>query len=111
MQLLCPACSQATAQYLLYSKNGCDILRCDECGLGRARASSFDPGAYYTGDYFSGGYADGYAASGAARAPFLTRRRPKKCRASASPFSFAHRLRYDAKNKLELKTYKQGDTL
>lgn len=61
MQLLCPACSQATAQYLLYSKNGCDILRCDECGLGRARASSFDPGAYYTGDYFSGGHADGYA--------------------------------------------------
>jgi 2-polyprenyl-3-methyl-5-hydroxy-6-metoxy-1,4-benzoquinol methylase len=61
MQLLCPACRQATAQHFLYSKNGCDILQCAECGLGRAQASDFDPGAYYTGDYFSGGYADGYA--------------------------------------------------
>jgi hypothetical protein len=54
-QLLCPACRQATAQRFLYSKNGCDILQCAECGLGRAQASVFDPGAYYTGDYFSGG--------------------------------------------------------
>ncbi|MGB8757423.1 MAG: class I SAM-dependent methyltransferase [Pseudolabrys sp.] len=61
MQLLCPACRQATAQHFLYSKNGCDILQCAECGLGRAQASDFDPGAYYTGDYFSGGHADGYA--------------------------------------------------
>jgi SAM-dependent methyltransferase len=45
----------------VYSKNGCDILQCAECGLGRAQASDFDPGAYYTGDYFSGGHADGYA--------------------------------------------------
>jgi SAM-dependent methyltransferase len=60
-QLLCPACRQATAQRFLYSKNGCDILQCAECGLGRAQASVFDPGAYYTGDYFSGGHADGYA--------------------------------------------------
>jgi 2-polyprenyl-3-methyl-5-hydroxy-6-metoxy-1,4-benzoquinol methylase len=61
MQLLCPACSQATAQRFLYSKNGCDILQCAECGLGRAQTSGFDPGAYYTGDYFSGRHADGYA--------------------------------------------------
>ncbi len=61
MQLHCPACSQATAQRFLYSKNGCAILQCAECGLGRAQASDFDPGAYYTGDYFSGGRADGYA--------------------------------------------------
>ena len=61
MQLLCPACRQATAQHFLYSKNGCDILQCAECGLGRAQARDFDPGAYYTGDYFSGGHADGYA--------------------------------------------------
>jgi 2-polyprenyl-3-methyl-5-hydroxy-6-metoxy-1,4-benzoquinol methylase len=61
MKFLCPACSRATAQRFLYSKNGCDILRCAECGLGRAQAGEFDPGAYYTGDYFSGGYADGYA--------------------------------------------------
>jgi SAM-dependent methyltransferase len=61
MQLSCPACRQPTAHRLLYSKNGCDILQCADCGLGRAQASGFDPGAYYTGDYFSGGHADGYA--------------------------------------------------
>jgi SAM-dependent methyltransferase len=60
-QLPCPACGQATEQRLLYSKSGCDILRCTACGLGRAQASGFDPGAYYTDDYFSGGHADGYA--------------------------------------------------
>ena len=60
MQLSCPACGQATAHRFLYSKNGCDILRCEQCGLGRAQASGFDPGSYYTGDYFSGGHADGY---------------------------------------------------
>jgi len=45
----------------LYSKNGCDILQCATCGLGRAQASDFDPGAYYSDDYLSGGHADGYA--------------------------------------------------
>jgi SAM-dependent methyltransferase len=61
MQLSCPACRQETAHRSLYSKNGCDILQCADCGLGRAQASGFDPGTYYTGDYFSGGHADGYA--------------------------------------------------
>jgi 2-polyprenyl-3-methyl-5-hydroxy-6-metoxy-1,4-benzoquinol methylase len=61
MKLLCPACSHATAQRFLYSKNGCDILQCAECGLGRAQAGEFDPGTYYTADYFSGRHADGYA--------------------------------------------------
>lgn len=61
MRLSCPACHQVTAHRLLYSKNGCDILQCADCGLGHAQASGFDPGSYYTGDYFSGGHADGYA--------------------------------------------------
>jgi SAM-dependent methyltransferase len=61
MQLSCPACAKPTEHRLLYSKNGCDILRCEQCGLGRAQASGFDPGSYYTDDYFSGGHADGYA--------------------------------------------------
>jgi SAM-dependent methyltransferase len=61
MQLSCPACAEPTEHRLLYSKNGCDILRCEQCGLGRAQASGFDPGSYYTDDYFSGGHADGYA--------------------------------------------------
>ena len=59
--LLCPACGRVTRQEYLYSKNGCGIVRCTECGLGRALADSFDTRAYYTEDYFTGGRADGYA--------------------------------------------------
>jgi predicted RNA-binding Zn-ribbon protein involved in translation (DUF1610 family) len=58
---VCPACGQASVQRLLYSKNGCDILRCERCGLGRAEAMDFDPESYYTSDYFSGERPDGYA--------------------------------------------------
>src|SRR5262249_4957277 len=56
----CPACGRATAQRFLYAKNGCDIFRCEACGLGRSQAAHFDPAAYYTEDYFSGQHADGY---------------------------------------------------
>jgi 2-polyprenyl-3-methyl-5-hydroxy-6-metoxy-1,4-benzoquinol methylase len=59
--LICPACCRPTIQRFLYAKNGCHILRCTQCGLGRADASGFDPESYYTADYFSGGHADGYA--------------------------------------------------
>jgi SAM-dependent methyltransferase len=59
--LACPACGRTTGQELLYSKNGCDILRCTECGIGRAETVGFDPATYYTEDYFSGQHADGYA--------------------------------------------------
>jgi SAM-dependent methyltransferase len=58
---LCPACGEATPQRFLYAKNGCDILQCRACGLGRSDATNFDPAAYYTGGYFSGQHADGYA--------------------------------------------------
>ena len=58
---LCPACGEATTQRFLYPKNGCDILQCRTCGLGRSDATNFDPAAYYTGAYFSGEHADGYA--------------------------------------------------
>lgn len=61
MQLFCPACGQPTAQRRLFAKNGCDVLRCAACGLGRAQAPGFTPGQYYTEEYFSGGHADGYA--------------------------------------------------
>jgi SAM-dependent methyltransferase len=57
----CPACGHAGAHRFLYAKNGCDILRCEQCGLGRARAAGFDPGRYYTSDYFDGRHSDGYA--------------------------------------------------
>ena len=59
--LACPACGAITTQRYLYGKSGCDILQCEQCGLGRAETSGFDPAAYYTGDYFSGRHADGYA--------------------------------------------------
>lgn len=59
--LSCPACGGATRHDFLYTKNGCDILRCDSCGLGRAKTDSFDPKNYYTEDYFSGKRSDGYA--------------------------------------------------
>ncbi|MGC2780189.1 MAG: class I SAM-dependent methyltransferase, partial [Bradyrhizobium sp.] len=57
----CPACGETTPQRFLYAKNGCDILQCERCGLGRAETSGFDPATYYTGDYFTGQHADGYA--------------------------------------------------
>jgi len=59
--MVCPACARETAHRFLYAKNGCDILQCSVCGLGRTNTSGFDPESYYTSDYFDGGHADGYA--------------------------------------------------
>ena len=59
--LLCPACGRATDHRFLYSRNNCDILRCDACGVGRTDTKDFDPTTYYTEDYFSGQHSDGYA--------------------------------------------------
>ena len=44
----------------LYVKNGCEIERCDTCGLGRTETANFDPTSYYTEGYFSGAHSDGY---------------------------------------------------
>src|SRR5579871_1618857 len=57
----CPACGRLTPHSFQYRKNGCEIWRCETCGLGRADTASFDPQAFYTGDYFTGGRQDGYA--------------------------------------------------
>ena len=57
----CPACGRTTAHALCFRINGCDILQCAECGLGRTETAAFDPAAYYTEDYFSGRRTDGYA--------------------------------------------------
>jgi SAM-dependent methyltransferase len=59
--LPCPACGSTTRHLYLFSKHGCDILQCVECGIGRTEAAGFDPSSYYTQDYFSGGHLDGYA--------------------------------------------------
>jgi SAM-dependent methyltransferase len=58
--LTCPACGSITSHKRMFRKNGCEILRCSGCGLGRAEARDFDPVTYYTDEYFSGGHADGY---------------------------------------------------
>jgi 2-polyprenyl-3-methyl-5-hydroxy-6-metoxy-1,4-benzoquinol methylase len=58
--LACPACG-GIRHRLLYVKNNCDIVRCEDCGLGRAQTKNFDPKGYYTGDYFTGKRSDGYA--------------------------------------------------
>jgi SAM-dependent methyltransferase len=59
--LPCPACRRAGEHELRFRRNGCDILQCRSCGLGRAQASAFDPGSYYNEGYFSGGHCDGYS--------------------------------------------------
>jgi SAM-dependent methyltransferase len=68
----CPACRRATTHALCFRSNGCDIWRCESCGLGRAETSGFDPRAYYTGGYFSGQHSDGYSDYRAAE-PILRR--------------------------------------
>jgi 2-polyprenyl-3-methyl-5-hydroxy-6-metoxy-1,4-benzoquinol methylase len=57
----CPACDRMSEHVLRFKRNGCDIMQCRDCGLGRTETSRFDPATYYTGDYFSGGHADGYS--------------------------------------------------
>lgn len=57
----CPACGGARRHVFRFKTNGCDILQCEECGLGRTETSRFDPAAYYTEDYFSGRHSDGYS--------------------------------------------------
>jgi SAM-dependent methyltransferase len=57
----CPACGRRTEHLFRFRINGCDILQCGECGLGRTETSGFDPAAYYTEDYFSGRRLDGYS--------------------------------------------------
>jgi SAM-dependent methyltransferase len=57
----CPACNRRTEHTFRFTINGCDILECRSCGLGRAEARGFDASGYYTDDYFCGRRADGYA--------------------------------------------------
>jgi SAM-dependent methyltransferase len=64
---LCPICGTGRMHFA-YVKNGCDILRCVSCGVGRSSANDFDPSRYYTQAYFEGGREDGYAGYGSSRA-------------------------------------------
>jgi SAM-dependent methyltransferase len=57
----CPACNRVTTHALRFAINGCDIVACCSCGLGRTETCAFDPSSYYTVDYFCGRRADGYS--------------------------------------------------
>ncbi len=57
----CPACGRTTDHVLRFRTNGCDILQCRNCGLGRTETAGFEPAAYYTDDYFAGRRSDGYS--------------------------------------------------
>src|SRR5262249_21209490 len=57
----CPACSRSTEHRLRFRNNGCDVLQCLSCGIGRTETPGSDAAAYYTAASFPGGRADGYS--------------------------------------------------
>jgi SAM-dependent methyltransferase len=58
----CLVCGGSVALGPLYRVRNFQIVRCTECGLGRALTPpGFDPAGIYTESYFQGGQADGYA--------------------------------------------------
>ena len=46
---------------LLYQKDGIPIVKCKNCGLGKACAEHFDAEEYYDSSYFNGSRPDGYS--------------------------------------------------
>jgi len=56
----CLACDRPSEHDALWEKNGSQIFRCAECGLGSAIQGEFDPKAYYTADFFNGKTEGGY---------------------------------------------------
>jgi SAM-dependent methyltransferase len=58
----CLVCGVSATAEPLYRIRDFEIVRCTECGLGRALTPpGFDPARIYTEAYFQGGQADGYA--------------------------------------------------
>ena len=41
--LRCPVCGVPTLHHFCIRKNGCDVLACSACGVGRADTTNFDP--------------------------------------------------------------------
>src|SRR5579872_5939335 len=58
----CRICGSAIGQVEVFVKNGCPIVRCLACGVGRTLTDcDFVPADIYTTSYFEGGQSDGYA--------------------------------------------------
>jgi SAM-dependent methyltransferase len=56
----CPICGIADEPSFVCSKDGFEISKCRNCGVGRTVAPKFDPQEFYTADYFNGGVECGY---------------------------------------------------
>jgi 2-polyprenyl-3-methyl-5-hydroxy-6-metoxy-1,4-benzoquinol methylase len=71
---VCMACGQSTQHALLWVKNGGQVFRCADCGLGSTEKGCFVPEAYYTAGFFDGstqgGYPDYLSSEGVLRAEF-----------------------------------------
>lgn len=53
-QSVCTICGTAGFQRLALQKNGIQVVRCPDCGVGRAMVKNFDPSLVYTDAYFQG---------------------------------------------------------
>ena len=47
-------CGRCTRRSIFMRKDGFDISRCEECGVGRTLVEHFDPNEYYNESYFTG---------------------------------------------------------
>src|SRR5215218_2142783 len=47
-------CGSRSARPVVMQKNGFNITRCTECGVGRAQVDYFDPADHYSEGYFTG---------------------------------------------------------
>jgi len=70
----CRACDRPTDHLFLWRKNGSQVFRCTECGLGAAIQENFEPKTYYNAEYFNsatkGGYPNYVASEPVLRAEF-----------------------------------------
>ena len=61
--MTCLVCGESATLRPLYRVHDFQVVRCAQCGLGRAPGRpGFDPASLYTDSYFQGGQPDGYAA-------------------------------------------------
>ena len=56
----CAICGASARPAVACRKDGFEITKCDNCGVGRTVVTAFDPEEYYTEDYFNGGVDGAY---------------------------------------------------